>query len=360
MTAPILIMAGGTGGHVFPALAVARELRGRNEEVVWLGTRRGLEAQIIPQEGIPLEQTRVAGLRGKGLLSWILAPLKLTIALFDALRVVRRRKPKLVLGMGGFASGPGGLAAWLMRKPLIIHEQNSVAGLTNRLLANIAREVLEAFPGSFSPRTHARLVGNPVRPEIVQLQDPAQRFADRAGPLHLLILGGSLGAKILNETVPAALALMPEDSRPEVWHQAGSTTLDIARSCYARHEVEARLVPFIDDVAEAYAWADLVVCRAGALTISELAAAGLGAVLIPYPSAVDDHQTGNARYLVSADAALLIPQSELSAERLAKALESCARDRALVLQRAVRARALARPDATQDVVERCLALGCAT
>lgn len=360
MTSPILIMAGGTGGHVFPALAVARELRGRNEHVVWLGTRHGLENEIVPPEGIPLEQTRVAGLRGKGLVSWLLAPIKLSIALFDALRVVRRRNPKLVLGMGGFASGPGGFAAWLLRKPLIIHEQNSVAGLTNRLLAGLAREVLEAFPGSFSSRVQALVVGNPVRPEIARIADPAQRFAGREGPLRLLVVGGSLGAKILNETVPAAVALMPAALQPQILHQAGRTTLQVAEMSYARAGVDARIVPFIDDVAEAYAWADLVVCRAGALTISELAAAGLGAVLVPFPSAVDDHQTGNARFLVTADAALLIPQSELTPQRLLQALEAFACDRELVLKRAQRARSLARPDATQDVVERCLAIGCAT
>jgi UDP-N-acetylglucosamine--N-acetylmuramyl-(pentapeptide) pyrophosphoryl-undecaprenol N-acetylglucosamine transferase len=356
MTAPILIMAGGTGGHVFPALAVARALRGVDEEVVWLGTRRGLEADLIPPEGIPLEWTRVAGLRGKGVLSWLLAPLKLVVAVFDALGVLIRRRPKVVLGMGGFASGPGGFAAWLLRKPLIIHEQNSVAGLTNRLLAGLAREVLEAFPGSFSGRVKTRLVGNPVRSDIVALPDPAERLAGRDGPLRILVLGGSQGARVLNEVVPAAVGLLPDNQRPEVWHQTGSATHDVATRSYADAGVAAKLDPFINNVSEAYEWADMVICRAGALTISELAAAGLGAVLVPYPSAVDDHQTRNAEYLVAADAAVMIPQSGLTPESLAAELKVCVDDRSVALERAVIARSLAKPDATREVVERCLAL----
>lgn len=356
MAAPILIMAGGTGGHVFPALAVARELRGRDEVVVWLGTRRGIETEIVPKEGFPLERTRASGLRGKGILSWLLAPLKLAVAVFDALGVLIRRQPKVVLGMGGFASGPGGFAAWLLRKPLIIHEQNSVAGLTNRLLAGFAREVLEAFPGSFSGKAQARLVGNPVRPDILQIAEPRRRFQDRGGNLRILILGGSQGALILNETVPRALALLPAESRPEVWHQAGAASIATAREIYAEHDIASRLDPFIDDVAQAYAWADLVICRAGALTISELAAAGLGAILVPYPSAVDDHQTRNADFLVAAGAAVLLPQSELTPESLAQEINRCLGDRRILQERATRARAVAKPDATRDVVEICLAM----
>ena len=323
MTAPIVIMAGGTGGHVFPALAVARELESRAEEVVWLGTRAGLEAELIPKAGIAIEWTRVSGLRGKGTLSWLLAPFKLAVAVYDALAVLRRRRPKLVLGMGGFASGPGGIAAWLLRRPLVIHEQNSVAGLTNRLLAGLAREVLEAFPGSFSSRVKARQVGNPVRPEIAALTAPRQRLAGHDGRLRLLVLGGSLGAKILNETVPAAITLLPESLRPEVRHQAGVATFETARHAYDTAGIEVRLERFIDDVAEAYGWADMVVCRAGALTVSELAAAGLGALLVPYPYAVDDHQTGNARYLVDAGAAVLMPQTGLTPASLAAEITKC-------------------------------------
>jgi len=357
MSAPILIMAGGTGGHVFPALAVARALRQHDEEIVWLGTRRGIEAELIPAENIPLEVTRVAGLRGKGLLTWLLAPFKLMVALFDAIAVVRRRRPKVVLGMGGFASGPGGLAAWLLRKPLVIHEQNSVAGLTNRLLAGFAREVLEAFPGSFSASVRTRLVGNPVRPAIAALPVPAERLRDRSGALRILVLGGSLGAKALNETVPQAIALLDENARPEILHQAGKATLDVARAAYVESGVDATIEPFIADVAAAYAWADIAICRAGALTVSELAAAGLGAILIPYPSAVDDHQTTNARYLVDAGAAILMPQSELTPAKMAGEIRRCIDDRSLVLARAQRARELAKPEATREVADLCLALG---
>lgn len=356
MTAPILIMAGGTGGHVFPALAVARELRGRDEVVVWLGTQRGIEADIVPREGFPLESTRVSGLRGKGFSSWLLAPFKLCVAIFDALAVLIRRRPKVVLGMGGFASGPGGFAAWLLRKPLVIHEQNSVAGLTNRLLAGFAREVLEAFPGSFSGSVQTRLVGNPVRPDILSIPEPRQRFQNRHGRLRVLILGGSQGALVLNQTVPRALALLPGERRPEVWHQAGQASIATARDIYAEHEVAGRLDPFIDDVAEAYAWADLVICRAGALTISELAAAGLGAILVPYPSAVDDHQTHNADFLVAAGAAVLLPQASLTPESLAREIEHCIDNRHILEERATCARSVARPNATREVVDICLAM----
>ncbi len=356
MTAPILIMAGGTGGHVFPALAVARALRGHNQEIVWLGSRHGIENELVPRDGFPLEVTRVSGLRGKGLVSWLLAPLKLMLAIFDALRVMIRQRPKLVLGMGGFTSGPGGLAAWMLGKPLIIHEQNSVAGLTNRLLAGLAREVLEAFPGSFSAGTRARLVGNPVRVAISSLPEPTIRFSGRQGQLRVLVLGGSQGARILNETVPSAIRLLGTDQLCEVWHQSGRT--DFERTCDAYQSIglDARVEAFIDDIAACYGWADIVICRAGALTISELAAAGLGAILVPYPSAVDDHQTINAGYLVAAGAAVLIPQAELTAESLAAELQRCCADRALVIDRAVRARALAKPDATSDVVDLCLSM----
>jgi UDP-N-acetylglucosamine--N-acetylmuramyl-(pentapeptide) pyrophosphoryl-undecaprenol N-acetylglucosamine transferase len=354
---PVLIMAGGTGGHVFPALAVARALRGRNESVVWLGTRHGLESRLVPAEGITLETIPVSGLRRKGVLTWLAAPWRLAIAVAEALRIVRRRRPKVVLGMGGFASGPGGLAAWLLGRPLVIHEQNAVAGLTNRLLAGIAREVLEAFPGSFSARTKTRLTGNPVRAEIIALPDPQQRLAGRTGALRLLVLGGSQGARALNDTVPAAVAQLPAGSRPEIWHQSGEATLELARRAYAETGVSARVEAFITDMAAAYAWADVVVCRAGALTIAELAAAGLPAVLVPFPGAVDDHQTRNAAYLVNAGAAVLIPQTELTPARLAAELAACDRDRALVMERARRARSLARPDATEEIAGLCQRLG---
>jgi UDP-N-acetylglucosamine--N-acetylmuramyl-(pentapeptide) pyrophosphoryl-undecaprenol N-acetylglucosamine transferase len=355
--APILIMAGGTGGHVFPALAVARALRGRNESVVWLGSPQGLEARLVPQEGIALETIRVSGLRRKGAAAWLAAPWRLAVALADALRVVRRRRPKVVLGMGGFASGPGGIAAWLLRRPLVIHEQNAVAGLTNRLLAGLAREVLEAFPGSFSAGRPVRVTGNPVRAEISALPPPRERLAGRSGALHLLVLGGSQGARVLNENVPAALALVPAASRPEIWHQAGEATLDVARGAYRAAHVGARVDPFIPDMAAAYAWADVVVCRAGALTVAELAAAGLPSVLVPFAGAVDDHQTRNAAVLVGAGAATLVPQAELSPSRLAAEIAPYLQDRQLALERAERARALARPAATNEIADVCQRVG---
>ncbi|MCP4832364.1 MAG: undecaprenyldiphospho-muramoylpentapeptide beta-N-acetylglucosaminyltransferase [Gammaproteobacteria bacterium] len=352
--APILIMAGGTGGHVFPALAVARELMKRDRQVVWLGTHKGLENRLVPEAGIPLDYIRVSGLRRKGLLSWMLAPFKVAIAVWDAAQGVRKRRPGMVLGMGGFASGPGGFAAWLLRRPLVIHEQNAAAGLTNRLLAGLAREVLQAFPGSFSSRITARTIGNPVRQEIFSLPDPQERMAGRSGPLRLLVLGGSQGALALNQVVPAAVALLPDDAQIEIWHQSGAATLEIALDAYHAQQVEARVDAFIDDMNEAYAWADMVVCRSGALTISELAAAGLGAVLVPYPSAVDDHQTLNAQFLVDAEAAVLVQQEDLTPEALSKELLRCISERALVIDRAMQAYSLAQPSATDELADICL------
>ncbi|MBL8202182.1 MAG: undecaprenyldiphospho-muramoylpentapeptide beta-N-acetylglucosaminyltransferase [Chromatiales bacterium] len=354
-SAPVLIMAGGTGGHVFPALAVARALRLRNERVVWLGTDRGLESRVVPAEGFPLEKIRVQGLRGKGVLTWLLAPLRVLVAVADALRVVRRCRPKVVLGMGGYTAGPGGLAAWLLRRPLVIHEQNAVAGLTNRLLAGFAREVLQAFPGAFSASVKCRVTGNPVRADIAALPPPATRLAGRSGPWRLLVLGGSQGARALNEAVAGAVALLPREQRPEIRHQAGEATRPVAEAAYRAAGVEARVHPFISDMAEAYGWADLVLARSGALTVAELAAAGVGAVLVPFPAAVDDHQTRNAAFLVDAGAATLLPQSELTAGRLAAEFQAYVDRPELRLQRAERARALAMPRATDEIVSICLA-----
>jgi UDP-N-acetylglucosamine--N-acetylmuramyl-(pentapeptide) pyrophosphoryl-undecaprenol N-acetylglucosamine transferase len=355
--APILIMAGGTGGHVFPALAVARALLARNESVVWLGTARGLESRVVQREGIPLELIRVRGLRRKGAAAWLLAPVQVLVALWDALRVVSRCRPKVVLGMGGYTAGPGGLAAWLLRRPLVIHEQNSVAGLTNRLLAGFAREVLEAFPGSFSAAVKTQVTGNPVRAEISALPPPERRIGEHDGNPRLLVLGGSQGARALNESVPGAIARLPAGTRPEVWHQAGEATLDVARNAYQRAGISARIEPFIADMAEAYGWADLVIARAGALTVAELAAAGVGAILVPYPSAVDDHQTRNALYLTEAGAATLLPQARLTAETLQTELSRLLARRETLLDCAHRARSLARPGATAAIVDACLAAG---
>lgn len=354
MTQPVLIMAGGTGGHVFPALAVARELERRDAPVVWLGTRRGIEAELVPAAGIALEWVRVSGLRGKGIWNWFVAPWRLAVALYDALRVLRRRRPRVVLGMGGFASGPGGVAAWLLGRPLVIHEQNSVAGLTNRLLAGLAREVLAAFPGSFSSRVSARVIGNPVRQEICELPVPDERLAGRTGPLRVLVLGGSQGALALNETVATAIAKINPAKRPEILHQAGRNTLDRAVAAYRDAGVSARVEPFIVDMAAAYAWADLVICRAGALTVAELAATGVGALFVPFPAAVDDHQTLNARFLADAGGGVVLPQSRLTPQGLAAEIEACIDDRELVLSRARAARALAQPAATRIVADTCL------
>lgn len=351
---PVLIMAGGTGGHVFPALALARLLRARSYEVVWLGTRRGLEARIVPANGIPIEWLSVGGLRGKGIVTLLAAPFRLALALTQALRVMRRHRPIVVVGLGGFVTGPGGVAAWLTRAPLVIHEQNAVAGFTNRRLAPLAREVLEAFPNSFDEGTKARVIGNPVRPEIFAVPAPVLRFAQRAGPIRILVVGGSLGAMRLNAVVPFAIARLGDSISVDVRHQAGERWAESARKSYADANVRATVTPFIEDMAEAYGWADLVICRAGALTISELAAAGVGAILVPFPAAVDDHQTHNARYLVSEGAAVLIPDRELTAERLAAELQRLCAGRGKLLAMAERARVLARPHAAEELAESCL------
>jgi UDP-N-acetylglucosamine--N-acetylmuramyl-(pentapeptide) pyrophosphoryl-undecaprenol N-acetylglucosamine transferase len=351
---PVLIMAGGTGGHVFPALAVATELTGLGVPVAWLGTDQGLEARVVPAAGYPLTSIRVSGLRGKGLLRVFFAPFMLTVALLQALRVFLRLRPLAVLGMGGFAAGPGGLVAWLTRRPLLIHEQNSVPGLTNRLLAPLARVVLEGFPGSLPASRHAVAVGNPVRAPIAALAAPDTRFAGRAGTLRLLVIGGSLGAQALNRVLPQAIARLPADRRPQVHHQTGQTEVDGVRQNYRDLGCEARVEAFIEDMAAAYAWADLVVCRSGALTVAELAAAGVASILVPYPHATDDHQTGNARYLADAGAALLVPQERLNSDWLADTLARFSGQRDTLLAMARRAREQARPDAARRVALLCL------
>ncbi len=354
MSGPVLIMAGGTGGHVYPGLAVARELLERGVEVVWMGTRAGIEARVVPAAGIPVEWVPVAGVRGKGWRRRLAAPFMVARAVWHALGVMRRLRPRAVLGMGGFVAGPGGVAAWLARRPLCIHEQNAVAGLTNRLLARIARRVACAFPAAF-PGRRVVVTGNPVREEIAALPAPAERWAGRRGPLRLLVLGGSLGARALNLTVPAALGRLPAGGRPLVRHQTGRGKLEETRAAYAEAGVEGELEEFLEEMAEAYGWADLVVCRAGALTISELAAAGVGALLVPYPHAVDDHQTRNGAWLVEAGAARMIDQRELDAERLAA--ELAALDRPALLAMAEAARAVARPNAAAELAEICLEEG---
>jgi UDP-N-acetylglucosamine--N-acetylmuramyl-(pentapeptide) pyrophosphoryl-undecaprenol N-acetylglucosamine transferase len=353
----ILIMAGGTGGHVFPALALARLLRAASHEVVWLGTRKGLEARVVPADGFPIEWLSMSGLRGKGTATLLLAPFKLLQSLWQALGVMRRRQPRLVIGFGGFVTGPGGVAAWLTRRPLVIHEQNAIAGYSNRLLARLARRVLCAFPNAFPSAVRVEVLGNPVRAEIVSQDAPVVRFARREGALRLLVVGGSLGASRLNAVVPFAVAQLAQSGLAlHVRHQAGERGIDAARAAYAEAKVAAEVSPFIEDMARAYADADLVICRAGALTISELAAVGVASVLVPFPAAVDDHQTFNAQFLVREGAAVLIADRDLTADRLAATLRELCAGRGKLLAMAERARLVARPRAAEDLAAACLEL----
>ncbi len=349
----IMITAGGTGGHVFPALAVARALRSENIDVVWLGTREGIEARLVPAAGFAIDYLHIRSLRGGGLLRWLLLPLRLNVAMLQALAILRRRRPAAVLAMGGFAAGPGGLMASLLNIPLIVHEQNAVAGLTNRWLARLADRVLAGFPGAFGRRAHVEVVGNPVRAEIVALPAPAARLAGRSGRLRLLIVGGSQGARVFNDVVPQALQALPEASRPEVRHQTGSRDEAAVTAHYREFDAEAHVNAFIDDMAAAYAWADVVLCRAGAMTVAELAAAGVSSILVPLPHAADDHQTANARFLADRGAALLLPQGELDPERLAGLLAGLAGDRNRIERMAVAARAGAISNATATVAQHC-------
>ncbi|QKX15698.1 undecaprenyldiphospho-muramoylpentapeptide beta-N-acetylglucosaminyltransferase [Microbulbifer sp. YPW1] len=344
-----LVMAGGTGGHVFPALAVARALQAQGGSVEWLGTMRGIEAQLIPAAEIPLHFITVEGIRGKGAAALLKAPIQISKAIWQAREVVNNVKPDAVLGFGGFATGPGGVAARLAGIPLIIHEQNAVAGTTNRLLAKIANRVLEAFPSGLPA---AQEVGNPVRAEIAELPAPAERVG-KSSPLRLLVLGGSLGAVAINELVPQALAKLSADQRPQVVHQAGQRHLDLAQEAYERAGVEAQVVPFISDMAGAYAQADLVICRSGALTVSEIAAAGLGAIMVPFPFAIDDHQTKNGEWLEKAGAARVIQQDALDADQLAALLAELFAEPEKLLAMAEAARRVAKPDATDRVLDVC-------
>lgn len=348
---PVLIMAGGTGGHIFPGLAVADVLRAQGVPVAWLGAAGGMETRVVPAQGIALHTVAVGGLRGKGWKTRVLAPLMLARALVASLGVLRRVRPRSVLSMGGYVAGPGGIAARLTGTPLLVHEQNRVAGYTNRKLAGFARRVLAGFADALP---NGEWVGNPVRASIAALSPPTERFAARCGRAHLLVLGGSLGARALNLALPQALALLPVQQRPQIRHQCGNRGLEEARAAYAQAGVEAEVVPFIEDMAAAYAWADLAVCRAGALTIAELTAAGLGAVLVPFPHAVDDHQTGNAQALVDAGAAELIQERDLDVQTLARRLAALLGDRTALLAMAGAARTQAKPDAAAVIARACL------
>lgn len=341
-------MAGGTGGHVFPALAVAEEMRQRGWDVIWLGAEGGMETTLVPKHGFTMETIRFRGVRGKGPLRWLLLPLSLLIAFWQSARVILKVRPDVVLGMGGFAAFPGGMMAAFLDRPLAIHEQNAIPGLANKVLAQVADRVLTAFPNALAKSEWS---GNPVRADITAIPEPGQRFAGRSGPLKLFVVGGSLGAQALNEAVPKALAMLPSAERPTVIHQAGLKHIDTLRRNYAQAGVAGELVPFVEDMGSRYAAADLVICRAGATTVAELACAGVASVLVPFPFATDDHQTANARFLSERGAALLVPQSELTPERLADILARARREQ--LLDMAQRAHALAKPDAARAVADKC-------
>jgi len=341
-------MAGGTGGHIFPGLAVAEALRACGWRVHWLGNERGMEGRLVPPRGFAFESIDFGGVRGKGLMTLALLPLRLLKAFWQSLRVIRRVKPDVLIGLGGYITFPAGMMGVLLGKPLVLHEQNSVAGLANKVLASVADRVFTAFPGVIKK---ARWVGNPLRSAFLQQDAPAARFAGRSGPLRLLVVGGSLGARALNETVPRALALIPAEQRPRVIHQSGATQIEALRANYQAAGVQAELTPFIEDTAAAFAAADLILCRAGASTVTEIAAVGAAAIFVPFPAAVDDHQTVNARFLVEQGAGLLLPQPYMTPERLAKLLQTT--DRITLLGWAQQARELAKTDATAQVVAAC-------
>ena len=350
-----LVMAGGTGGHVFPALATAEKMQEQGVHIEWLGSRHGIEAELVPAAGIKLHAIEVRGLRGKGKLSLLLAPFKLLLALWQALKVLRAVNPDVVLGMGGFASGPGGLAAWLLRKPLIIHEQNAVAGMTNKALSKLARKVLEAFKNAFPVGVKTESVGDPVRGSILTMDKPNDRLQGRSGKIRLLVVGGSLGAKAINDLLPEVLSEMPVAERPEVWHQAGKRNIDETLARYNELGVDGcKVVPFIDGMDSAYAWADVVLCRAGALTVSELGIAGVASVLIPYPYAVDDHQTKNAAFLADNGAAIVVQQRDLTKTVLKQLLTDQLNQREKLMDMANKACSLGQPEASEKVATICI------
>ncbi len=349
MSGTVLIMAGGTGGHIFPGLAVARALHSRDCPVVWLGTPHGLENDLVPAAGIELERIGIEGIRGRGLPGWVLAPFRIFRAMLEARRILRSRRPACVLSLGGYAAGPGGLMARLMGIPLVVHEQNAVAGLTNRILSRLARKSFTGFPGAL---VHARFSGNPVREEIVALDAPDDRYEGRKGPLELLVIGGSQGARIFNEILPQAMGLLAPELRPKILHQCGRENEEATQAAYREAGVEARVEPFVDDMAGAWARADLAICRAGALTVAEIAAAGVASLLVPFPHAVDDHQTANAHYLVHGGAAWLMHQPGFTARSLAEMIKVARREK--LREMAVKARKLARTRAAEEVAEGCL------
>lgn len=353
---PILVTAGGTGGHVYPGLAVARALIEQDIPVVWMGTHKGIEARVIPAAGIEMAWLDVTGLRGKGITTILAAPVKLVRALLQSVTIMRQHRPVAVLGMGGFVAGPGGLVAALMGIPVVIHEQNAVAGLTNKLLSRVSKKILQGFPNTFAKKDKVIAVGNPVRKEIAGIAAPQERLVGRDGVSRLLIIGGSLGAQALNEIVPQALAEMDFSSRPVVRHQAGAGKDESTKKAYQDLGVDAEVTPFIEDMAEAYEWADLIICRSGALTIAEVAAAGVASLLVPYPFAVDDHQTANGSYLAENDAAIMMQQTEFNKQSVSVVLQDLLADKDRLLSMSLSARALAKPTATSEVAAICAKL----
>ncbi|MEE8060012.1 MAG: undecaprenyldiphospho-muramoylpentapeptide beta-N-acetylglucosaminyltransferase [Pseudomonadales bacterium] len=353
----VLIMAGGTGGHVFPALAVADCLREKDINVEWLGIQSGIESRLVPAADIPIHFINVSGLRGIGMLSVVKSLFQLAGSVLQALRIVRQIRPVCVLGMGGFVSGPGGVAAWLTGRPLVIHEQNAVAGTTNKLLASLAKKVLQGYPIQLGG-DKGHYIGNPVRGEIARLPAPEQRGVGRSGNLRLLVLGGSLGAKPINDILPKVLLNIPERQRPQLWHQTGKAHINTVLAAYREAGVEVKAEAFIDDMQAAYGWADIVLCRAGALTVAELTAVGVASILVPLPHAIDDHQTENARWLVDNHAGLMLTQSRMSVEGVSELLIEFDNDRPHVLQMAVAARNLAKINAAEQVAATCLEVAC--
>ncbi len=350
-------MAGGTGGHVFPALAVAQDLQKKGWDVQWLGTQAGLEATIVPKANLPLHIISVKGLKGSGWIRWCCAPFSLLKACFQAARIFLNVKPTLAIGMGGFASGPGGVVAWLFRYPLLIHEQNALAGLTNRCLLPVATRVLAGFPDAFGTQKKVVCTGNPVRSDLLNLDSPSVRLNNREGPIRLLVIGGSRGALALNEVLPSALAQMAEEQRPDIWHQTGANRERSTQSAYEKLGINATVSAFIENMSEAYLWADFVVCRAGALTIAELSAVGIGSLLVPYPYAADDHQTHNARFLERVGAAKIMPQAEMTPSKLADLLSRLFVDRSKLRQMAEAAYTVAKRNALIDMSLYCEEMG---
>jgi UDP-N-acetylglucosamine--N-acetylmuramyl-(pentapeptide) pyrophosphoryl-undecaprenol N-acetylglucosamine transferase len=357
--APIVIMAGGTGGHIFPALAVARVLQAKGCQVIWIGTENSMESRLVPQNQIAIRFIKIKALRGKGLWAKLLLPFRLVIAISQALTILKNIKPAAVLGMGGFVTGPGGIAAWLLRKPLLIHEQNAIAGMTNRYLARIASDIYEAFPNSFGYKTKVKCVGNPLRQDIVLLHKQDRQEYSTSRALHLLVVGGSLGALVLNETVPAAIASLIADHKITptaltIRHQSGERTYTHAHDAYLNNNVDAEVIEFIDSMSDAYIWADVVICRAGALTVSEVAAAGLPAIFVPFPYAVDDHQNKNAQVLAAAGAAEVIEQKELTPKVLAKSLLRFFREPGSLKAMSKISKEHAQLNATEIIARQCL------